>query len=141
MIADLGQQLSGQKASDARAAMVVRGRLHAGRLVDPIGPDDYRAWERWRAPRQHRGLALRELNRCDAAMADFKRACDLELKEACEHGCGPQPTVAETGSESKEKSAGTPPASADKGEKDENANSAPEAKDDLEDTSDSDLDE
>jgi tetratricopeptide (TPR) repeat protein len=86
----------------------------------------------------YRGLALRELNRCDAAMADFKRACDLELKEACEHGCGPQPTAPEAGSESKEKSANTPPAAADKGEK---ANSAPAAKDDLEDTSDSDLDE
>jgi tetratricopeptide (TPR) repeat protein len=39
----------------------------------------------------YRGLALRELNRCESAMADFKKACDMELKEACEHGCGPQP--------------------------------------------------
>ncbi|PIQ24086.1 hypothetical protein COW36_03650 [bacterium (Candidatus Blackallbacteria) CG17_big_fil_post_rev_8_21_14_2_50_48_46] len=39
----------------------------------------------------YRGLAYRELKRCDAATKDFKKACDMGLSEACDHTCGKQP--------------------------------------------------
>lgn len=41
----------------------------------------------------YRGLALRELKRCPTALQDFEKACRMGLSEACTHGCGSQPSV------------------------------------------------